>query len=219
MSVRLACASLLAVAALSGCATTAAHVTSAAPGAADGAFDPSVRDGVLDPGTELPTSVTTTTWTPVDPASDVVNVAARAELAAGLVMELRVNSRQLLLEGIALMQVRAVPRGDDVTVTRREGRIVPRADGDWLIVEAFASDGRLVSRTAVSDSPIDIVEEEGAVAVEERFIYASLPTPRRVATLALTSTVNGLTETVDITSVFDTYCADNPETRLCQTPE
>lgn len=210
---RLTLMALLAAAAL------AAPGVAQGPADTGGVMDSGVLDAPLDPSTTAaPISVTDTPPEPVNPALDPVNVEARAEVALGLVMEIRVNSKELELQRISLMQVRAVARGDDVTVTRREGRIVPRADGDWVVVEALESDGDLISRTAVSDSTVSVVEEGGLLPVEERLLYASLPTPRRVGTLSITSTANGVSRTIDIAPVFEQYCADTPSARLCLTP-
>jgi hypothetical protein len=163
-----------------------------------------------------PSSVTTSPPQPVDPATDVVNLAARSELAIGMVMEIRVTPNGPELMSIGMMQVRKSPRGANVTVPRTiNGRKETRADGDWVIVEAY-NKGALVSRTAVSDPALIAVEGTGLIRLRERTVYASLPTPRRVDTLEITDTAGGGTKRIDVSAVMDHFCNSAPNERACQ---
>jgi hypothetical protein len=131
---------------LSACATGAEH-----------GVKPTVLDASL---ASQPTSVSTTQPVAVDPAADIVNIAARSALAIGMVMEIHVTADGPELTHIGMMQVRKSPRGTHVTVPRTAGgRKESRADGDWVIVEAYRK-GALVSRTAVSDPAL--IAAEGA---------------------------------------------------------
>ncbi len=97
------------------------------------------------------------------------------------------------------------------------GRKEARADGDWLIVEAYGK-GALVSRTAVSDPALTAAEGAGLIRLKERTVYISLPTPRRVDTLEITATASGDTKRIDVTKVMDYFCASAPNERACQGP-
>jgi hypothetical protein len=153
---------------------------------------------------------------PVDPATDMVNIAARSELAIGMVMEIRVTPDGPELTRIGMMQVRKAPRGANVTAARTVGgRKETRADGDWVIVEAYGK-GTLVSRTAVSDPALTAAEGAGLIRLNERTVYASLPTPRRVDTLEITATAGGETKRIDVSSVMDYFCKSAPNERACQ---
>lgn len=163
-----------------------------------------------------PTSVSTTQPAAVDPARDLVNIAARSELAIGMVMEVRVTADGPELIHIGMMQVRKSPRGTDVTGPRTTGgRKEPRADGDWVIIEAYGK-GVLVSRTAVSDPVLIAAEGTGLLTLKERTVYASLPTPRRVDTLEITATAGGETKRIDVSKVMDHFCNSAPKERACQ---
>jgi hypothetical protein len=176
-----------------------------------------VEPTILDASTaSQPTSVSTTTPTAVDPATDLVNIAARSELAIGMVMELRVTAEGPELMHIGMMQVRKSARGTDVAVPRTVGgRKEPRGDGDWVIVEAYGK-GVLVSRTAVSDPSLIAAEGAGLLTLKERTVYASLPTPRRVDTLEITATAGGETKRIDVSKVMDHFCNSAPKERACQ---
>jgi hypothetical protein len=149
----------------------------------------------------------------LNPDEDIVNIQARAELAIGMTMEIRVAPRVVELVHIGMMQVRRSPRGEDVRVGTGAGG--ERPDGDWVIVEAFGR-GELVSRTAVSDPLVEVVEEGADVRIEDRTVFASLPTPRRVDTLRIISTAAGQTEDIDIAMVMDQFCMAAPAERACQ---
>lgn len=164
----------------------------------------------------LPTSTSTSDPQPVDPAADIINIVARAELAIGMVMEIRVTADGPELKQIGMMQVRKSPRGAKVMVPRTEhGRKEARSDGDWVIIEAYGN-GRLVSRTAVSDPILIAAEGAGLIPLKERTIYASLPTPRRVDTLEITATAGGETKRIDVSKVMDHFCNSAPNDRSCQ---
>lgn len=163
-----------------------------------------------------PTRVSTSQPQPVDPATDIVNISARSELAIGMVMEIRVTPDGPELMRIGMMQVRKSPRGINITAARAVGGSKEaRAEGDWVIVEAYG-EGTLISRTAVSDPVLNVVEGAGLIRFKERTIYASLPTPRRVDTLEITSTVAGETKRIDVSTVMDHFCTSAPNERACK---
>jgi hypothetical protein len=84
-----------------------------------------------------------------------------------------------------------------------------------VIIEAYGN-GRLVSRTAVSDPILIAAEGAGLIPLKERTIYASLPTPRRVDTLEITATAGGETKRIDVSKVMDHFCNSAPNDRSCQ---
>jgi len=189
-----------------------ALLSACSPGAANG-----VKPAVMDvTSASSPTSVLTTQPQPVDPATDLVNIAARSELAIGMVMEIRVTPEGPELTRIGMMQVRKSPRGANITAIRTVGGSKEaRADGDWVIVEAYGK-GALVSHTAVSDPVLTAAEGTGLIRLKERTVYASLPTPRRVDTLEITATVHGETKRIDVSRVMDHFCTSAPNERICQ---
>ena len=176
-----------------------------------------VKPTVLDASTaSQPTSVSTTQPVAVDPATDVVNIASRSALTIGMVMEIHVTADGPELTHIGMMQVRRSPRGTHVTAPRTAGgRKESRADGDWVIVEAYGK-GTLVSRTAVPDPALIAAEGAGLLTLKERTVYASLPTPRRVDTLAITATAGGEPKRIDVSKVMDHFCSSAPKERACQ---
>ena len=176
-----------------------------------------VTSTVLDASlASQPTSVSTTQPEAVDPATDIVNLTARSELAIGMVMEIHVTADGPELTHIGMMQVRRSARGTHVTAPRTVGeRKEPRADGDWVIIEAYHK-GVLVSRTAVSDPVLIAAEGAGLLTLKERTVYASLPTPRRVDTLEITATAGGETKRIDVSKVMDHFCNSAPKERMCQ---
>ena len=193
---------------LAGLALLAACSTGAEKG-----VKPTVLDASL---ASQPTSVSTTQPVAVEPATDVVNIAARSALAIGMVLEIHVTADGPELTHIGMMQVRKSPRGTHVTVPRSTGgRKESRADGDWVIVEAYGK-GALVSRTAVSDPALIAAEGAGLLTPKERTVYASLPTPRRVDTLAITATAGGETKRIDVSKVMDHFCSSAPKERACE---
>ena len=161
-----------------------------------------------------PSSVKTSQPAPVDPATDVVNLAARSELTIGMVVEIRVTASGPELMSIGMMQVRKSPRGSTAI---ESGRRDERAQGDWVIVQAF-SKGALVSRTAVSDPALVAVEGTGLNQLKERTVYASVPMLRRVDTLEIIATAGGETKQIDVSKVVDYYCNSAPNERACQSP-
>lgn len=180
---------------------------------AENGVTPTVLDASL---ASQPTSVSTTQPEAVDPATDIVNLTARSELAIGMVMEIHVTADGPELTHIGMMQVRRSARGTHVTVPRTVGgRKEPRADGDWVIIEAYHK-GVLVSRTAVSDPVLIAAEGAGLLTLKERTVYASLPTPRRVDTLEITATAGGETKRIDVSKVMDHFCNSAPKERMCQ---
>ena len=84
-----------------------------------------------------------------------------------------------------------------------------------MIVEAYRK-GALVSRTAVSDPALIAAEGAGLLTLKERTVYASLPTPRRVDTLAITATAGGETKRIDVSKVMDHFCSSAPKERACE---
>jgi hypothetical protein len=181
--------------------------------------DRSVNSAIIDEtSASKPASVSTSQLQAVDPATDIVNVTARSELAIGMVMEIHVTADGPELKHIGMMQVRKSPRGASVTAPRQAGgRKEPRADGDWVIIEASGK-GALVSRTAVSDPALIAAEGRGLVRLDERTVYASLPTPRKVDKLEITATAGGATKSIDVSTVMDQYCKAAPNDRACQGP-
>lgn len=180
---------------------------------AENGVTPTVLDASL---ASQPTSVSTTQPEAVDPATDIVNLTARSELAIGMVMEIHVTADGPELTHIGMMQVRRSARGTHVTAPRTVGeRKEPRADGDWVIIEAYHK-GVLVSRTAVSDPVLIAAEGAGLLTLKERTVYASLPTPRRVDTLEITATAGGETKRIDVSKVMDHFCSSAPKERACQ---
>jgi hypothetical protein len=146
----------------------------------------------------------------------MVNILARSKLAIGMVVEIRVTTEGPELTHIGMMQVRKSPRGANVTLPRTVGvRKEARADGDWVIVEAYGK-GVLISRTAVSDPVLMAAEGAGLIQLKERTVYASLPTPRKVDTLEITATAGGETKRIDVSSVMDYFCKSAPNERACQ---
>lgn len=180
---------------------------------AENGVTPTVLDASL---ASQPTSVSTTQPEAVDPATDIVNLTARSELAIGMVMEIHVTADGPELTHIGMMQVRRSARGTHVTVPRTVGeRKEPRADGEWVIIEAYYK-GVLVSRTAVSDPVLIAAEGAGLLTLKERTVYASLPTPRRVDTLEITATAGGETKRIDVSKVMEHFCSSAPKERACQ---
>ena len=164
-----------------------------------------------------PDAVTTTEPKQVDPARDVVNVEARGTLELGMVMEIHVTRAGAELAHIGMMQVRKSPRGADIRPAIRSPGEKPqrRADGDWVIVEAYGK-GALVSRTAVSDPSLIAAEGGGLVSPTERDVYASLPAPKRIDTLQITETASGESQRIDISKVMDQFCTTTPTERACR---
>ena len=180
---------------------------------AENAVKPTILDASL---ASQPTSVSTTKPVAVDPATDIVNIASRSALAIGMVMEIHVTADGPELIHIGMMQVRKSARGTHVTVPRTAGgRKESRADGDWVIVEAYGK-GVLISRTAVPDPVLIAAEGAGLITLKERTVYASLPTPRRVDTLEITATAGGETKRIDVSKVMDHFCSSAPKERACQ---
>ena len=178
-----------------------------------------VKEAAIDVSSaSLPTRVSTSEPQPVDLETDIVNITARSQLTLGMVMEIHVTSDGPELMRIGMMQVRRSPRGADSAFARTAGgRQEPteNGDGDWVIVEAYGK-GALVSRTAVSDPVLTVVEGAGLVRRKERTIYASLPTPRRVDTIELTTTFGGQKKRIDVSKVMDHFCATTPTDRVCR---
>lgn len=179
--------------------------------------DETVAPAMVDASSaSQPMSVSTSRPQPVDASTDIVNVFARSELAIGMVMEIHITPDGPELVRIGMMQVRKVPRGTHVTAPRTVGgRKEARADGDWVIIEAYGK-GTLVSRAAVSDPVFVAAEGAGLLSLKERTVYASLPTPRRVDTLEITATAGGVIKRIDVSKVMDHFCSAAPDERACQ---
>ena len=153
--------------------------------------------------------------TPVAPDRDIVNVAVRRELAPGMVVEIHVMPDQLALTHVGMMLVRREPRGQDVNLrTPRAGK---DSAGDWIIVEALGQ-GQLISHTAIFDTGMDASEADGVIAIPDRLLMASLPTPRRVDTLVVTAMASGKSVRTDVKRVMDAYCAATPAATPCRSP-
>jgi hypothetical protein len=164
-----------------------------------------------------PSRITASQPEPVDPAADVVNLAARSELTIGMVMEIRITSGGPELMNIGIMQVRKSPRGATIGAGTQEARRDERAQGHWVTIEAY-SKGALVSRTAVSDPELIAVEGTGLTQLKERTVYASVPMPRRVDTIEITATAGGEAKRIDVSKVVDHYCNSAPNERACHSP-
>ena len=181
--------------------------------------DNGAKSAVIDASlASPPTSVSMSQPQSVDPATDIVNIVAQSGLTIGMVMEIHVTPDGPELTHIGMMQVRKSPRGRGVRVPRTiSGRKEVRPDGDWVIVEAYGQ-GALVSRTAVSDPTLIAAEGVGLIRLNERTVYASLPTARKVDTLEITATAGGDTKRIDVSAVMDHFCKSAPSERACQTP-
>jgi hypothetical protein len=103
-------------------------------------------------------------------------------------------------------------RGDEIQVSSEDG------SPSVALSSNGSRKGALVSRTAVSDPALIAAEGVGLIQLNERTVYASLPTARKVDTLEITATAGGETRRIDVSTVMDQFCKSAPSERACQAP-
>lgn len=135
----------------------------------------------------------------VDPSVD--NAAVLAQLEPALVASLQISGADVAVADALIVRVPKLPPR--------------RTEGDLIIVEGVAADGRSSTRVAVPDQRLNAYEGAGLVRLTEVQIPFALPLTEPIERVRVRLPESPAPSVLDVSQVFAAYCREQRADPLC----